>query len=67
MATMMRRAIAMDDGYSASQEERLNALIVENRGLKELLAVHEHIHQGKLSNEVEMKKIELLNVFFQID
>ena len=49
MASMMRRAIDTDDSYSASQEERLNALLVENRGLKELLAVHEQIHQEKLT------------------
>jgi len=48
MASMMRRAIDIDDSYSASQDERLNALLVENRGLKELIAVHEQIHQEKL-------------------
>lgn len=49
MASMMRRAIDIDDSYSASQDERLNALLVENRGLKELIAVHEQIHQEKLT------------------
>jgi len=32
---------------NATQEERIKALILENRGLKEILAVHEHMHQHK--------------------
>lgn len=47
MASVMRRAIDIDDTTSASQEERINALLLENRGLKELLAVHENIHRPK--------------------
>lgn len=47
MASVMRRAIDIDDTNSASQEERINALLLENRGLKEILAVHENIHRPK--------------------
>lgn len=49
MASTMRRAIELDDSHSATREERLNALLVENHGLKELIAVHEQIHQEKLT------------------
>jgi len=47
MASVMRRAIDTYDTNSASQEERINALLLENRGLKEILAVHENIHRPK--------------------
>jgi hypothetical protein len=47
MASVMRRAIDIDDTNSASQEERINALLLENRGLKEILAVHENIQRPK--------------------
>jgi len=47
MASVMRRAIDIDDTNSASQEERINALLLENRGLKEILAVHENMHRPK--------------------
>jgi hypothetical protein len=47
MASVMRRAIDIDDTNSASQEERINALVLENRGLKEILAVHENIQRPK--------------------
>lgn len=43
----MSRAIDIDDTNSASQEERINALLLENRGLKEILAVHETMHRTK--------------------
>ena len=47
MASVMRRAIDIDDTNNASQEERIHALLLENRGLKEILAVHENIHRTK--------------------
>jgi hypothetical protein len=47
MASVMQRAITIDDTNSATQEERINALILENRGLKEILAVHENMQQQK--------------------
>ncbi|CAF1424981.1 unnamed protein product [Adineta steineri] len=47
MASIMQRAIDIDEINSATQEERINALLVENRGLKEILAVHENMHQHK--------------------
>lgn len=47
MASTMRRAIEIDDSNFASQEERLHELLLENRGLKELLIVHQQIHQLK--------------------
>lgn len=47
MATVMRHAIGIDDTHSASQEERIHALLLENRGLKEILAVHENMHRSK--------------------
>lgn len=47
MASIMQRAIDIDETNHATQEERINALLLENRGLKELLAVHENIHQQK--------------------
>lgn len=56
MATVMSRAIDVDDTNSATQEERINALLVENRGLKEILAVHENIHRIKstpITNQTE--------------
>jgi len=43
----MQRAIDIDDTNSAAQEERIHALILENRGLREILAVHENMHQHK--------------------
>lgn len=52
MATVMRRAIDVDDLNSATQEERLNALLTENRGLKEILAVHETMHRSTQTREV---------------
>ncbi|UJR15267.1 hypothetical protein I4U23_002221 [Adineta vaga] len=51
MASIMQRAITIDDTNSATQEERIKALVLENRGLKEILAVHENMHKEKqLSN-----------------
>ena len=47
MASVMRHAIDIDDINNASQEERINSLLLENRGLKEILAVHESIHRPK--------------------
>lgn len=47
MASIMQRAIDIDETNSATQEERINALLLENRGLKEILAVHENIHRHK--------------------
>jgi hypothetical protein len=47
MASIMQRAIDIDDVNSVTQEERIHALLLENRGLKEILAVHENIHQSK--------------------
>ncbi|CAF1495640.1 unnamed protein product [Rotaria sp. Silwood1] len=47
MASVMRHAIGIDDTNSASQEERINALLLENRGLKEILSAHENIHRSK--------------------
>jgi len=47
MASIMQRAIDIDESNSATQEERINALLLENRGLKEILAVHENMHQHK--------------------
>jgi SIKE family len=47
MASIMQRAIDIDDVNSASQEERVRALLIENRGLKEILAVHENMHHPK--------------------
>lgn len=52
MASIMQRAIDIDESHSTSQEERLNALLLENRGLKELLAVREQIHDEKTLPEV---------------
>ena len=49
MAAIMQRAIDIDEVNSTSQEERINALLLENRGLKEILAVHEQMHQSKPS------------------
>lgn len=43
----MQRAIEIDETQSITQEERIKALIIENRGLRELLAVHENIDQMK--------------------
>jgi hypothetical protein len=47
MALIMQRAIDIDESNSTTQEERINALLLENRGLKEILAVHENMHQHK--------------------
>ncbi|CAF0983424.1 unnamed protein product [Adineta ricciae] len=47
MASIMQRAITIDDTNSATQEKRINALLLENRGLKEILAVHENMHSHK--------------------
>ncbi|CAF1563290.1 unnamed protein product [Rotaria sp. Silwood1] len=47
MALIMQRAIDIDDTNNAAQEERINALLLENRGLKEILAVHENMHKHK--------------------
>jgi hypothetical protein len=47
MGSIMQRAIDIDDTNSAAQEERIHALILENRGLREILAVHENMHQHK--------------------
>ena len=47
MASVMRQAIDVDDLTSASQEERINALLTENRGLKEILAIHDNMHRAK--------------------
>ncbi|CAF3322702.1 unnamed protein product [Rotaria socialis] len=47
MALIMQRAIDIDDTNNAAQEERINALLLENRGLKEILAVHENMHKPK--------------------
>jgi hypothetical protein len=47
MASIMQRAIDIDEKNHATQEERIKALILENRGLKEILAVHENMHQHK--------------------
>jgi len=47
MASIMQHAIDIDDTNNASQEERINALLLENRGLKEILAVHENMRQHK--------------------
>lgn len=52
MATVMRQAIDIDDTNSASQEERIHALLLENRGLKEILAIHENIQRPKQISEV---------------
>jgi len=45
MACIMRKAIDIDDTNIHSQEERINALLLENKGLKEMLTVHGHIQQ----------------------
>lgn len=45
MASVMRQAIDVDDLTSASQEERISALLTENRGLKEILAIHDNMHR----------------------
>lgn len=47
MASIMQRAVEIDEAQSVTQEERIKALIIENRGLRELLAVHENIDQTK--------------------
>jgi hypothetical protein len=47
MASIMQRAIDIDETNHTTQEERINALLLENKGLKEILAVHEHMHQQK--------------------
>ncbi|CAF1423240.1 unnamed protein product, partial [Didymodactylos carnosus] len=47
MASIMRQAIDIDDINIHTQEERINALLLENKGLKEMLTVHEHIQQCK--------------------
>lgn len=47
MASIMQRAIDIDEMNSTTQEERINALLIENRGLKEILAVQEQMHQSK--------------------
>ena len=52
MASIMQRAIDIDETHSTSQEERLNALLLENRGLKQILAVHERMHDEKTTSEV---------------
>ncbi len=54
MASIMQRAIDIDESTNATQEERINALLLENRGLKEILAVHEHMHQQKQLPEVNL-------------
>ncbi len=50
----MQRAIDIDESNSAIHEERINALLLENRGLKEILAVHENMHQQKQLPEVNL-------------
>jgi hypothetical protein len=52
MALIMQRAIDIDETNNTSQEERINALLLENRGLKEILAVHENMQQTKPSTIV---------------
>ncbi|CAF0830020.1 unnamed protein product [Didymodactylos carnosus] len=47
MACIMRKAIDIDDINIHGQEERINALLLENKGLREMLTVHEHIQQCK--------------------
>jgi hypothetical protein len=65
MASIMQRAINIDDTNSASQEERINALLLENRGLKEILTVHENMRQHKQISEVRFNytHIACLNLF----
>lgn len=58
MALIMQRAIVIDDKNSASQEERITALVLENRGLKELLAVHENIHQHKQVSTTTVNEVD---------
>lgn len=53
----MRRAIDVDDSHRASQDERLHALLAENRGLKELLAVHQQMHQTKSLSSTAVSEV----------
>ena len=48
----MQHAIDIDDSQSNNQEQRLNALLLENRHLKQILAVHEQMHHEKSLPEV---------------
>lgn len=48
----MQHAIDIDDSQSNNQEQRLNALLIENRHLKQILAVHEQMHHEKSLPEV---------------
>jgi hypothetical protein len=59
MASIMQRAIDIDDTNNASQEERINALLLENRGLKEILTVHENMQQHKQIPEVRFYEFHL--------
>ncbi|CAM4870426.1 unnamed protein product [Rotaria socialis] len=55
IASVMRHAISIDDTHSASQDERINALLLENRGLKEILAVHETMHRPKPTSTITLE------------
>jgi len=70
MALIMQRAIDIDETNSATQEELINALLLENRGLKEILAVHENMHRHKqlpaIIPEVNFFDRLLLNLIYDI-
>lgn len=52
MSSIMQHAIDIDESQSNNQEQRLNALLMENRHLKQLLIVHEQMHNDKNLPEV---------------
>ncbi len=57
MASIMQRAIDIDESNSAIHEERINALLLENRGLKEILAVHENMHRPKQISPTNVSEV----------
>ena len=63
MALIMQRAIDIDNTNSATQEEQINALLLENRGLKEVLAVHEKMHQRNHSS-MTMSEVDFYFIVF---
>ena len=55
MASVMQQAIEIDDRNSATQEERINALLIENRTLRQILTVHQMKESSDCTDEVNQK------------
>lgn len=55
MATVMQQAVEIDDRNSTTQEDRINALIIENRALRELLTVYQSTEQSSSLPTSEVK------------